>query len=115
MKKITALLLAASLCGCINLAERSESSEKAPYCCAAYPYCCTVAVATEVLPLPFQGKSGPDAVLPAAVAVTYPLWVVDTVLEAVLDTVFLPVDAITYAVKNGKNDERRETGRQATE
>lgn len=82
-------ILAALGSGCCNVMVRGEK----PYFVAPEPYHCTASVAEDAVAAPFKDRSGEDAIMDAVFTLTWPVWLVDLPCEAVLDTVFLPVDA----------------------
>lgn len=90
-----ALVVAWIVCGCCNLVVRTEK----PYAVAPSPYYCTASVVEDALGAPFRDSST-DPIGDAFLTLTWPLWLVDTPCEAVLDTVFLPVDAFVKWVRD---------------
>lgn len=86
-------------CGCCNVAVRSESGKRSPYFVQPHPYYSTASVWEDCICAPWSGKSGSDAIWSTIATLTWPLWIVDEACEAVLDTVFLPVDATYYCCK----------------
>lgn len=83
------LAVLAMLAGCCNVMVRGEK----PYFVAPELYHCTASVAEDAVAAPFRDRSGEDAIMDAIFTLTWPFWLVDLPCEAVLDTVFLPVDA----------------------
>lgn len=93
---IAAFVVAWMLSGCINIVERTQK----PYFVAPGPYDCTARVA-RALGAPFRERSrSTDPIGDAIVTLTWPIWLVDLPCEAVVDTVFLPADALIKWVRD---------------
>ena len=104
MRKFLAMAAVALLAGCANYAMRTESGRRfGPYVCEPYPYAAATAnVFDDCLLAPLRafdviGGKTDDPIGTALFTLTWPFWVVDEAGEAVLDTVFLPVDS-TYCL-----------------
>lgn len=98
VKKFLAIVAVALLAGCANYAMRTECGRNfGPYVCEPYPYAATASVFDDCLIAPLRAfeiiDRNDDPIATALFTLTWPVWVVDEVGEAVLDTVFLPVDS----------------------
>ena len=95
--KALAIVLLALCSGCCNLIGRCGEGtgywSTRGYHGISHPYRATKET-WDILCLPDQ-----DPILSSYVMLTYPFWVVDEVLEAAVDTVFLPVDLTVTAFK----------------
>ena len=91
---LASFVIAWMLSGCINIVERTQK----PYFVAPGPYDCTARVAC-ALRAPFRERSM-DPIGDAIVTLTWPIWLVDLPCEAVVDTVFLPADALIKWVRD---------------
>ena len=85
--------------GCCNIAVRSESGKRSPYFLQPHPYYSTATVWDDCICAPWEHQGGPDAIWSAVATLTWPTWVVDEACEVVLDTIFLPADAMCYSCK----------------
>lgn len=92
---LAAFVVAWIACGCCNLVVRTEK----PYAVAPSPYYCTASVVEDALGAPFRDSST-DPIGDALMTLMWPLWLVDTPCEAILDTVFLPADALIKWVRD---------------
>lgn len=100
MKKSLSILLVALLAGCMSfdkrIAEGTSYYKTRGYHGYHHPYRATKEV-WDCLCLPFGKEGNQDPILTSFVVLTYPLWVIDEIGEAVVDTVLLPVDLIGKA------------------
>ena len=81
--------------GCANLLERTDGRDS-PYALERHPYYSTEAVWRDCVSAPWKMSAGFENTWYAAATVTWPFWAVDEVLEAAVDTVMYPADAVWF-------------------
>ena len=97
------IALACYFGGCCNINTRSRSTKKTgPVLCAPHPYYCTKG-AFEILGAPFA-ENHYDPIGDSLVILTYPVWIVSAAFDVALDTAFILVDGITWAVMSHSTD-----------
>ena len=92
--------------GCANLLERTDGRDS-PYALERHPYYSTEAVWRDCVSAPWKMSAGFENTWYAAATVTWPFWAVDEVLEAAVDTVMYPADAVWFHCFREKRKEEK--------